>query len=381
MAFETSIIDPAANPELLGHDQAISTLEQALGSGRLHHGWLFHGPLGIGKATLAFRLARVLLAGQASGPGLDLDSAHPVFAQVAGRHHPDLFIIEAERDPKTGKVKPQIPVDKLREVTAKLHSTSALSERRVLIIDGAEKLNRNAANALLKPLEEPPAGVVLILISHRPGRVAATLRSRCAKLPMARLDEALLQDLLRRQAPDLDASSIPPIIAVANGSIGRALEIANSDWLKTYQKVLETLATEPPDALAIDSLASTLAKWSAKEGFPVVMDLVQTAFGRIIAAKTDRLDARLFSDELEILERLAARQQGLDRWAGLWEKIGRLSAAVDGLNLDHAQALAQILSAMATPPRRALPFTQPTSSKAGALLERSPLFGGDHAVR
>ncbi len=370
MASDISPPEPAANPDLLGHDQAIQTLEQALASGRLHHGWLFHGRRGIGKATLAFRFARTLLSGEQS-PGLGLNADHPVFRQVAGGYHPDLAVIEAERDPKTGKVKPAIPVDRVREATARLHSTPAISARRVLIVDGAELLNRNAANALLKPLEEPPAGAVLILVSHRPGRVAATLRSRTAKLPMQGLDEGMLSELLARHAPDLASAARPPIISMARGSIGRALELADGEWLDRYEKVVRTLAADPPDLLAIDDLASALAKWSAKEGFPAVMDLIQTVFGRIIAAATDRLDAPLFNDELEAVKRLAARQ-GLDRWAGLWEKIGRLSAAVDGINLDHAQALAQILSAMASPPKAALPYTQPTSSLGSDLLGASP---------
>ncbi len=363
-------LQPWENPELTGHNDAIRTIEQALASGRLHHGWLFHGRRGIGKATLAYRFARTLLAGRADGPGLDLEPAHPVFTQVAGRHHPDLFVIEAERDPKTGKVKPQIPVDRVREVTAKLHSTSAISERRVLVVDGAEQLNRNAANALLKPLEEPPPGVVLILVSHRPGQVAATLRSRCAKLPMSGLDEATLADLLERYAPDLTADKRPPIIAMAKGSIGRALELASGEWLQIYEKVLTTIAADPADALAIDDLASTLGKWSAKEGFPVAVDLLQTVFGRIVADATGRSGPALFAGEAEHLGRLAT--QGLDRWGALWEKIGRLSAAVDGINLDHAQALAQILSAMADPPEAALPFVRPTSSLGGDLLGNSP---------
>ncbi|MDH3663292.1 MAG: DNA polymerase III subunit delta' [Alphaproteobacteria bacterium] len=376
MSSEISPLDPAANPELKGHDQAIGTLEQALASGRLPHGWLFHGRRGIGKATLAYRFARVLLAGDAGAarprPGLDLESDHPVFAQVAGRHHPDLAVIEAERDPKTGKIKPVIPVDRVRAATARLHSTAAISERRVLIVDGAELLNRNAANALLKPLEEPPAGAVLILVSHRPGRVAATLRSRCAKLAMHGLDEALLIDLLARHAPDLAEAVRPPIIAMARGSLGRALELAGGDWLNTYEKVVTTLAADPPDALALDELASALAKWSAKDGFPAVMDLIQTVFGRIAAHATDRGGPPLFVGEESSLSRLATRQ-GLDRWGGLWEKVGRLSAAVDGLNLDHAQALAQILSAMAKPPEAeaALPFVRATSSLGGALLGES----------
>ncbi len=379
MTHALTMPDPSANPELLGHETAVRTLEQALASGRLHHGWLFHGRRGIGKATLAFRFARVLLAGGASRPGLDLESGHPVFAQVAGGHHPDLSVIEAERDPKTGKVKPQIPVDRVRAVTAKLHSTSAISERRVLIVDGAEKLNRNAANALLKPLEEPPPGAVLILISHRPGQVAATLRSRCAKLPMAGLNEAVLSDLLARCAPDLPADAREPVVAMARGSIGRALELAGGEWLQAYEKVVRAIAADPPDALAIDDLASALAKWSAKDGFPAVMDLIQTVFARIIACVSDRADAPLFSDEPEIVKRLAARQD-LDRWAGLWDKVGRLSAAVDGVNLDHAQALSQILSAMASPPEAALPFVRPTSSLGSALPGRSPLFGDSHAL-
>ena len=373
MTVEIMAPEPAANPDLLGHDGAIRTLEQALASGRLHHGWLLHGRRGIGKATLAYRFARILLAGEsgAARPGLGVEPDHPVFTQVAGGHHPDLAVIEAERDPKTGKVKPQIPVDAVRGATAKLHTTSAVSERRVLIVDGAEKLNRNAANALLKPLEEPPPGAVLILVSHRPGQVAATLRSRCAKLPMQGLDEGALSELLTRYAPDLAADARTPIVGMAKGSIGRALELASGEWLKTYKKLLETLAADPPDALALDDLASALGKWSAKEGFPAVMDLIQAVFGRVVAHVTDRGSASLFVDEAEHLGRLAARQP-LDRWGALWEKTGRLSAAVDGVNLDHAQALAQILSAMADPPEPALPFTRPTSSLRRDLLGGSP---------
>lgn len=371
MSENTSPLEPRANPDLFGHDDAIRTLEQALASGRLHHGWLFHGRRGIGKATLAFRFARALLAGGASRAGLDLEPEHPVFTQVAGGHHPDLTVIEAERDPKTGKVKPAIPVDRVREATARLHTTSAISARRVVIVDGAEQLNRNAANALLKPLEEPPAGAVLILVTHRPSQVAATLRSRCAKLPMHGLDEATLNHLLKHHAPGLAEAARPPIVAMAKGSIGRALELAGGEWLDIYKKVLTTVAADPPDALALDDLASALAKWSAKDGFPAVMDLIQTIFGRIIAAATDRGGPPLFDGEQPSLSRLATRQ-GLDRWGGLWEKIGRLSAAVDGVNLDHAQALAQILSAMARPPGAVLPYAQPTSSLGSDLLGGSP---------
>ncbi|MGI9436864.1 MAG: DNA polymerase III subunit delta', partial [Geminicoccaceae bacterium] len=357
-----TIPEPAANPDLFGHDEALAALEQAMASARLHHGWLIFGRRGVGKATLAYRFARALLArSDAVGPGLLVDTDHPVFHQVAGNHHPDLKVIEPERDPKTGKVKPAIPVDRVRAATANLHSTPAIAERRVMIVDGAEQLNRNAANALLKPLEEPPPGAVIILVSHRPGQVAATLRSRCAKLALRGLDEARLLDLLAKAAPDRDNASRNAIAAMAKGSLGRALALAGSDWLSTYERVMRTIASKPASLHDLDELSVFLAKQSAKDGFAETTDLLQTVFGRLIADATGRDQTPLFSDEPETLKRLAARQP-LDRWASLWEKIGQLSAAVDGLNLDHAQALNQILTAMAAPSKPALPFTAKTSS-------------------
>ena len=381
MPSPAEALDPAANPDLFGHEQAVQALERAMASSRLHHGWLISGRRGIGKATLAYRFARALLAGQFEiGSGLRLDPDHPVFQQIAGRHHPDLHIVEAERDPKTGKVKTTIPIDRVREATASLSRTPAIASRHVLVVDGAEQLNRNAANALLKPLEEPPAGAVLILISHRPGRVPATLRSRCAKLALHGLSDDLLLDALTRHAPELDHEPRQPVLAAAKGSLGRALDLAGGDWLDLYERVLRAIVATPKDPLALDDLATSLAKISAKHGFANMIDLIQTVFGRITAQATGRLSGHLFSEERTILVSLAGREP-LDRWASLWEKTARLSAAVDGLNLDHSQALAQILTAMAAPPVTVLPFSRKASSLGSALLGASPLSGEDHVVR
>ena len=207
MSTEVLPPEPAANPDLLGHDQAIATLTQALASGRLHHGWLIPRPprhrQGDARLPLRPHPPPPVATGEPARLDLGLPSIHPVFAQVAGGHHPDLFVIEAERDPKTGKVKPQMPGRSgARGDREAAYDVRDLRAAAVLIVDGAEKLNRNAANALLKPLEEPPPGAVLILVSHRPGQVAATLRSRCAKLPMSGLDErTALTSLLERYAP------------------------------------------------------------------------------------------------------------------------------------------------------------------------------------
>ena len=149
-------------------------LGRALASGRLAHGWLLTGPPGIGKATLAFRFARALLAGPDVPRSDDFRCRpdHPVFRQVARGAHPDLTVLEAERDPRTGRLRSEITVDAVRAATASLQMTAAAGGYRVAIVDGAESMNRNAANALLKTLEEPPARSVLILVSHRPGSLA-----------------------------------------------------------------------------------------------------------------------------------------------------------------------------------------------------------------
>jgi DNA polymerase-3 subunit delta' len=340
--------EPRANPDLLGQDAAQSVLARALRSGRLAHGWLFNGPEGIGKATLAFRFARALLAGpEATGPTLEVRPDHPVFRQVAQGAHPDLTVIEPERDPKTGRVKPEIPVAQVRAAARALHATAAMGGWRLVVIDGAERLNRNAANALLKSLEEPPPAAVLLLISHRPAQVAATIRSRCAKLALARLPDALVIERLARWAPELDAEQRSAVALLARGSLGRALELAGEDWLPLYRRLVEGLVETAGERPALADLAVALARQAEQRGFAGPLGIIQELLGRVVARGIGRLGPALFAAEPEALERLA-RSRPLDRWASLWEKVGQLAAAVDGLNLDRAQALLHILTSLAS---------------------------------
>ena len=217
--------EPRANPDLLGQEAALGVLGRALGSGRLPHGWLFSGPEGIGKATLAYRFARALLAGpEAVRAALDLAPEHPVFRQVAQGAHPDLTVLEPERDPKTGRVKSEIPVGAVRAATAALHATAAMGGYRVVVIDGAERLNRNAANALLKSLEEPPAGGGADPDQSPPGpgrRDPALALRQAAARPVCRI--ALVAEGLARWAPSSTASSAARSRCFARGSLGRAL--------------------------------------------------------------------------------------------------------------------------------------------------------------
>jgi DNA polymerase III subunit delta' len=345
--MSTGVPAPRENPELHGQDAALGVLARALAAGRLAHGWLLTGPCGIGKATLAFRFARALLAGPgAVDDRLSLPAGHPVFRQVAQGTHPDLRVIEAERDPRTGRLRSEITVDTVRAASAALRVTAATGGCRVAVIDGAETLNRNAANALLKTLEEPPEQAFLVLVSHRPASLPATIRSRCAKLRLQPLPEAVVAEALARLAPELAPEQRQALTLLARGSIGRALALAEGGQLDSYRRLAAALAAEPIDRLTLDELSSELARAADRSGILETLRLFQELLARVLAAGLGRLGSPLFPDESGRLAELAARRP-LDRWATLWEKVARLAAAVEELNLERSHALMQMLTLLA----------------------------------
>src|SRR5476651_414688 len=181
--------EPRANPILLGHEAAERTLLDAMHFGRMHHAWLITGPEGIGKATLAFRFARRLLAGLGGGDSLALDPFHPVFRRIVAGGHADMLTIERAYDEKTKRLKRDIAVQDVRAINAFMALTPAEGGWRVAVVDGAEDLNQASANALLKILEEPPSRAVLILVCSAPGRLPPTVRSRCRHLRLSPLTD------------------------------------------------------------------------------------------------------------------------------------------------------------------------------------------------
>src|SRR4051794_26282473 len=224
--------EPRANPILLGHADAEATILDAICGGRIHHAWLITGPEGIGKATLAYRFARRLLAGKPAENSLALDPGHPVSRRVAAASHADMKTIERGINEKTKRLQAQIPVEKVREINGFMSLTPAEGGWRVVIVDGAEEMNAASANALLKILEEPPPRAILLLVCSAPGRLLPTIRSRCRRLRLVPLADEPMGRLLAQFLPQLDADERGRLSTLAEGSPGRALMLAEDEGLK-----------------------------------------------------------------------------------------------------------------------------------------------------
>ncbi|HCK19633.1 MAG TPA: DNA polymerase III subunit delta', partial [Thalassospira sp.] len=211
---EENPFEPRRNDALLGHEEAEKTILDAWNSKRMHHAWLLCGPKGVGKATLAYRMARLILSGGGENgcaglfgdqnDGLYVDPEDPVSRRIAGGGHGDLKVIERLYDDKKKRLQGEITVANVRTVGNFMSKTSAEGGWRIVIVDAADELNRNAANAILKVLEEPPSNAMMILVAHHPGRLLPTIRSRCRRLNLAPLDDHQVVDLLGRYCPDMD---------------------------------------------------------------------------------------------------------------------------------------------------------------------------------
>ena len=320
---------PRANPFLMGHDAAERMLEDAMASGRMHHAWLFTGPAGIGKTTLAYRFARAVFAG---GGMLEMAPARPVFRRVAQGSHADLLTLELPVDEATGKPKGEIPVAAVRAVAPFLHLTAIEGGWRVVVVDGAEFLNRNAANALLKLLEEPPARALILLVCAAPGRLLPTIRSRCRTLRLQALDDTTVDALLGRYDPALTAPERAALVRLGEGSIGRALALAEADGVRMAGLVADVLGAAPRlPAAQVQHVADAIGR-AEKDApaYSTFMTLLRAALSQAV-----RSTAAGQGDERQ--RRLAAARP-LAEWGEVWHALTRLQDETERLNLDKRVA-------------------------------------------
>jgi DNA polymerase III subunit delta' len=349
------------NPYFSGHDEAERTFLDAWSSGRLAHAWLICGPRGIGKATLAYRMARFALSQpndadqgaslfgdpDTQSDTLQMSGEHPVFRRISAQGHGDFRAIErAWADTKKSKRKASISVNEVRGIGSFLRLTPAEGGWRVVVIDAADEMNRNAENAVLKVLEEPPQKALIFLVSHNPARLLPTIRSRCRRLDLSPLPAQTVSTLLTRYRPDLSSSDTGPLSVLADGSIGRAIELANAGGLDLFRNLIGVLATMPKMDI---NMAHALSDATFKgEGFRTVADLLTWWLARMVTvtAKDGWAQVQeIVPGEHAIADRLCA-SAGLDQWVEVWEKIARLFERADAVHLDKKRTVLNALLAI-----------------------------------
>jgi DNA polymerase-3 subunit delta' len=259
-----------------GHERQAATMLEAATAGRLHHGWILAGPQGIGKGAFARAMALRLLADAAgppiTGEGLAVPPDHPIAHIMAAGSHPDYAELEClEREKEGGRAR-NISVDQIRGLSRLIHSVPSLSRRRVVVIDSADDLERSAANALLKSLEEPPADMLFLLVAHAPARLLPTIRSRCHVLRFDPLNDAMMRRILRAQDTSLGEEELTVLLRAGEGSPGKALRYAGLN-LAEMERTLAAIATHgDPDNRERLALAKLLSGKAARPRYEAFLE-------------------------------------------------------------------------------------------------------------
>jgi DNA polymerase-3 subunit delta' len=353
----TDIPEPRTNPFLIGHEQAQKDYLGAWSGGRLAHAWLICGPRGIGKATLAYRMSRFALAqGQNHGtsdmfgapvPSLNMSAEDPVFRRVAALGHGDMKIVERGwSDAKQTKRKTVITVDDVREIGTFMSMTPSEGGWRTVIIDAADEMNTNAANAVLKVLEEPRDRALLFLVAHNPDRLLPTIRSRCRRLDLRPLTSAQVSTLLGRYRPDLKAADVSALTILADGSVGRAMELADEGGVALFRDLIVLLGDAP--RLNITRLHALADKALKGDAFRTLTGLLTWWLARVTTESArGSLDtlAEIVPGERDLAGKLMSSATPMT-WAEVWDKIGHIARRTDAVNLDKKRSLMLMLMAV-----------------------------------
>lgn len=335
---------PRETAILYGQSVAEAGFLAAHTSGRLHHGWLLTGPRGVGKSTLAWRIARFLLAEEPSdglfgapppAPSLDIAADHPVARRMAALAEPRFFLLRRAWDADKKRLKAIIGVDEVRKLKSFFTMSAADGGRRVAIVDAVDELNVSAANALLKLLEEPPNDVTILLVSHQPARLLPTIRSRCRELRLASLStDDMGAALAQAGAEDGDPAALAEL---ASGSVGEAIRMTNLDGVALYARLIDLFATLPRlDRQKMLALADTAAGRGAEDRFDLLLTLVDLFLARLARTGIRGATPEAIGGEAALLTRLAPDTNAARRWAELHQSLGARARQGKAVNLDPA---------------------------------------------
>ncbi|MFT6774224.1 MAG: DNA polymerase-3 subunit delta' [Paracoccaceae bacterium] len=310
-------------------------------AGRMHHGWLLAGPRGVGKATLAWRIARAMVAAAPGvAPGtLQMAADAPVFRRVASLGESRVKLIRRGWDDKLSRLRTRITVDDTRTLHDFLGLSAADGGWRVVIVDPVDEMNASAANAMLKLLEEPPKRTLMLLISHAPARLLPTIRSRCRRLDLRALPHDALIDAVATAAPDLPPPS-PALAELSGGSAGDALRLSAAEGPEIYARLLALFNGAPGlDRAALNALADSAAgpgSEARRDALARMGALLPQRLARAAAMGAPGTEAG--PGEARLMARLACRPAQARIWAEAADAFtARLSHAL-GVNLDPGQA-------------------------------------------
>lgn len=347
---------PRETAVLYGQQAAEAAFLEAYGTGRLHHGWLMTGPRGVGKATLAWRIARFLLATPPDAGGglfgdptfvpvtLDIQPDHPVARRMRAGAEPGLFVLRRGPNDKGDRLSAEIRVDEVRKLKSFLHLSAADGGRRVVIVDAADELNTAAANALLKLLEEPPAGATLLLVSHQPSGLLPTIRSRCRELRLAPLSHDDLSQALTGAGVEVENPA--PLAVLSGGSAGEAIRLANLDGLETYASIVGLFATLPrldrPQAIRLAESAAQ--RGGADTRLDLLLSLMDLFLARLArAGVTGQPGPEAAPGEAALLARLSPQPHAARAWADLHQTLGARARHGRAVNLDPTALLLDMI--------------------------------------
>lgn len=322
----------------------------AFTSGRMHHAWMLTGLRGVGKATLAWKMAAFLLAtpdpagdddmfgGPPAPTSLDISPDHPVAHRIAAGADPGLVSITRTAHEKTGRMRDNILVDDIRKLAGFFQLSATDGGRRVVIVDAADDMNVQAANALLKMLEEPPERATLILITHQPSALLPTIRSRCRTLRLNTLDGDAMAQAMRNAGVDPGPGGAA-LAELSGGSIGEAMRLSLLGGLAMYAEIIALLGTLPRmDRARTLRLAEAAAQRGAEEKLDLLFTLLEIALARLArTGATGRPPAvEAAPGEAEILTRLAANPHKGRAWADTGHTALARARHGRAVNLDPA---------------------------------------------